>query len=303
MTQHFRGGPYQALRQDFPERSAVLLGSLATVPGGTAVASTTAACTIPVGSITSAGDLASSTITATTPPTVTQRTGRHMFAPGAARISSTWTYTLLNPVGYYNSAYVVLGSSLYSAAYGEGTDGRPIDGVKRIGGGWHKFTAVEESFYFGATIRTAKYGLRNDGVLFRWTDGFAKVSSYPGFSAVKTMTLISETATYDTFLANTRGGALYTIRIPVGTPMKPIVKAIRSSTWQGFEHLVADKCGAQSTLLTAIDKDTGSAYLYAVSHANGTSTVIKGLGKIPGTYKDPVYYLNTAEGNAPLFGE
>ena len=28
------------------------------------------------------------------------------------------------------------------------------------------------------------------------------------------MALISETKTYDTFLANTRGGALYTIRIP-----------------------------------------------------------------------------------------
>jgi hypothetical protein len=117
------------------------------------------------------------------------------------------------------------------------------------------------------------------------------------------MTLISETATYDTFLANTKGGALYTIRIPATTPMKPVVKQVRSRTWQGFEHLVADKCGVQSTLLTGIDKDTGSAYLYAVSHANGTSTVIKGLGKVPGTYKDPVYYLNTAEGNAPLFGE
>jgi hypothetical protein len=48
---------------------------------------------------------------------------------------------------------------------------------------------------------------------------------------------------------------------------------------------------------------TAVAYLYAVSHTNGTATVIKGLGKVPGTYKDPVYYLNTPEGNPPLNGD
>ncbi|WP_410786255.1 hypothetical protein [Kribbella sp. C-35] len=48
-----------------------------------------------------------------------------------------------------------------------------------------------------------------------------------------------------------------------------------------------------STLLTAIDKDTGAAYLYAMSHANGPSTVIKLLGKLPGTYTDPIYFLRT----------
>jgi hypothetical protein len=184
----------------------------------------------------------------------------------------------------------VLGSSLYFAQYGKGTDGKPINTVQRIGGGWDKFTVIEESFYWGPTIRFAKYGLRNDGVLFRWTDGFKKVSSYPGFSAVKTMTLISETATYDTFLATTRGGALYTIRIPVGTSMKPVVKQVRASTWGSFEHLVAEKCGAQSTLLTAIDKDTGSAYLYKVGHANGAATTIKMIKKVPGSFKEPVYF-------------
>ncbi|MFG1814747.1 hypothetical protein ACGFIF_13340 [Kribbella sp. NPDC049174] len=120
---------------------------------------------------------------------------------------------------------------------------------------------------------------------------------------MKTMALISETKTYDTFLANTHGGALYTIRIPRAAGQLPIVKKVRTSTWQSFEYLVAEKCGAQSTLLTAIDKNTGSAYLYAVSHANGASTVIKGLGKVPGTYNDPVYYLRTTEGVPPLFGE
>ncbi|MER7248709.1 hypothetical protein [Kribbella sp. NPDC000426] len=36
------------------------------------------------------------------------------------------------------------------------------------------------------------------------------------------MTLISKAAAYDTFLANTRGGALYTIHIPVNNAMKPV---------------------------------------------------------------------------------
>ncbi len=230
-----------------------------------------------------------------------------MYTPGAARISSTWTDTLLNPVGRVTSGYVVLGSSLYSSAYGTDTAGQPINRSTRIGGGWGNFTMVEESFYLGAgapsTGRGNRYGLRSDGVLFRWAGGWRAAGSYPGFASVKAMALISETATYDTFLATTRGGALYTIRIPVTSPLKPVVKQVRKSTWQGFEHIVAEKCGAQGTLLTAIDKDSGSAYLYAVSHANGTATVIKGLGKVPGTYKDSLYYLTTAEGNPPLFGE
>ena len=131
--------------------------------------------------------------------------------------------------------------------------------------------------------------------------GWKYYTTFGGFKSVKTMVLIGQGRTYDTFLATTNGGALYTIHIPVSG--QPVVKKVRTSTWQGFEYLVAEKCGAQSTLLAAVDKDSGSAYLYAVGHANGAATVIKGLGKVPGDFKDPVYFLNTAEGNAPLFGE
>ena len=49
-------------------------------------------------------------------------------------------------------------------------------------------------------------------------------------------------------------------------------------------------------MLAGIDKDTESAYLYAVGHANGTATVIQGLGKVPATFKAPIYFLNTAAG-------
>ena len=102
------------------------------------------------------------------------------------------------------------------------------------------------------------------------------------------MALISKTPTYDTFLANTRGGALYTIRIPITSPMKPIVTKVRAGTWQGFETLIADKCGNYGTLLLGIDKDTKKGYLYAVGHANGLSTVIQSRGQVPGTFDDPV---------------
>ena len=86
--------------------------------------------------------------------------------------------------------------------------------------------------------------------------------------------------------------------------MKPVVKAVRTSTWQGFETL-AERCGQYGVLLLGIDKDTSSGYLYAVGHANGTSTVIKGLGKVPTTLSDPVYFRWTvaAFANPPLFGE
>jgi hypothetical protein len=137
------------------------------------------------------------------------------------------------------------------------------------------------------------------------TPPWRAAGSYPGFAAVKTMTLISQTRTYDTFLANTRGGALYTIRIPVTSPMKPVVKLVRSSTWQGFESLVAERCGQYGVLLLGVDKDTSTGYLYAVGHASGTSTVIMGLGKVPSVLTDPIYFRWTgaAFANPPINGE
>ncbi|TCC44247.1 hypothetical protein E0H75_35950 [Kribbella capetownensis] len=152
--------------------------------------------------------------------------------------------------------------------------------MRRIGGGWGPFVALHEARYapYGGThYRTNEYGLRNDGVLSRWT-------------ATDVDDADQQDATYDTFLADLKGGSLYTIRIPTSAPMKPVVKLVRASTWHGFEAMVAEKCGTQSTLLVGIDKDTGSAYLDAVSHAQGTSTVIRSLRTIPGTFNAPVYF-------------
>ncbi|HZX02380.1 hypothetical protein [Kribbella sp.] len=268
--------------------AAVLLGALATVPATAATATaapatgSAAPCKLQLESVTSRGDAPNTTVTAAAPPTAKTVAGPHLFSPGAARISSTWRWTPSN------DAYVVLGAWLYQVSWGyDEMTGELYVYPNPVGGGWDKFTMFEQATYGSPAVRIARYGLRNDGVLFRWTS-WKNVHQYAGFASVKTMTLISETRTYDTFLATTRGGALYTIHIPADTRLRPTVKKVRTSTWQGFETLVAERCGAQSTLLMAIDKDTGAAYLYAVGHANGAATVIKGLGKVPGTYRDPV---------------
>ncbi|MFD7154840.1 hypothetical protein ACFV9C_09590 [Kribbella sp. NPDC059898] len=293
--------------------SAVLLGGLATTTTGSANAATvsaTAACTMNVTGITSAGDISGTQVTATSPVTAKTVKGPHLFTAGVAKAASTWTESLDVPAGATTTGLAILNDTLYSAYYST-MSGVPPTGLKKVGPGWGYFNFVEESFWQqapGSTVTaTARYGFENGpGYLHRWrkdAKGVWHGDVATGFSAVKTMALISETQTYDTFLANTRGGALYTIRIPRTAPIKPIVKKVRTSTWQTFESLVAEKCGSQGTLLTAIDKDTGAAYLYAVGHANGTATVIKGLGKVPGTFKDPVYSLTTPEGVAPLSGE
>ncbi|MFI5696113.1 hypothetical protein ACIA58_29940 [Kribbella sp. NPDC051586] len=291
--------------------SAVLLGSLATLPATTASASATAACTMTAGSITPGGNFADATVTASAPPAAQQSTGPHVFTAGITKASSTWTNSGAGPDGTAAStALVILNDSMYEATYTTGSTEPPLR-LDKVGSGWGNFTMVEQSLWQKAPgsgeSALAWYGLvGGTGVLNRWAGGPDDIYRHEtagGFASVKAMALISETKAYDTFLANTRGGGLYTIRIPRTSPLKPIVTPIRTSTWQGFEALVAEKCGNQSTLLTAIDKDTGSAYLYAVGHTNGTATAIKGLGKLPGTYKDPVYFLDTAEGNPPLNGD
>jgi hypothetical protein len=305
----------------------MLAGSLyagpagATTPGTKsatpAVSTAVTVCQMGLRSVTAAGNLGGATVRASTPPTTAAipLNGLHVFPAGSARLSTTWEISRGIGSDFAESGNVVGGPSLYNAAaFFDGATGQSSTAV--VGGGWGNYKAIASSNFFlpasPASERHYLYGLRNDGVLFRWatrgvtTNGIDQVSSnldarrlgsYPGFSSVKAMTLISQTATYDTFLANLSGGALYTIRIPVSSPMKAVVKRVRTSTWQIFESLVAERCGSQGTLLTGIDKNTGSAYLYAVGHATGTTTVIQSRGKIPGTFTDPVYYLSHPEMN------
>jgi hypothetical protein len=261
-----------------------------------------ATCTARIGSVTAQGAHAIRTLTATSPLSISAPYSTSpLYSPGVIRLSTYFEDYPSADGGTGRNGLVVIGDRLYSSSYHLDAGGSfvpPGPVLRRIGGGWSDFTQVERANFdkpigSGIVPRTELYGLRNDGVLFRWhsTDaGWRSTGSYPGFAAVKTMAVISKTQTYDTFLATTRGGALYTIRIPTAVPMKPIVKRVRSSTWQAFETLIAERCGQYGTLLLGIDKNTGNGYAYAIGHANGTATVIIGLGKVNGTFTDPHHF-------------
>jgi hypothetical protein len=298
--------------------AAMVTGMLAAAPGQALAADTsaTAACKLEVGSVTTGGDHTHRVITAGTPPTV-QEKPRYaaLFPEGLPRLSTLFfNDPVVEGFGGAYAGHVVIDSGLYSSTYfltKAGEVDRTYSHNFRIGGGWGDATFLESSYPHDTNpwALVNHYALRSNGTLTRWDSkggfGWTNPQSATGFAAVKTMALISQTATYDTFLATTRGGALYTVRLPLTSPMKPVVKQVRNSTWQAFDALIAEKCGNYGTLLLAIDKDTHSAYLYAVGHANGPATVIKGLGKVPTTFTDPLYFRYTTEpGTAPLlFGE
>ncbi|KGN33621.1 hypothetical protein N798_06240 [Knoellia flava TL1] len=222
---------------------------------------------------------------------------RDVFPDGAARLLSRTSVDQVDEQSFETYGWVVLGDVLHHFVYADTDDAvlEPGDPrLTRIGGGWSTMREMEVAEYAHrdvTTPRTTLYGLKADGSLHRWVRSgttWRGHESFAGFASVKSMTLISMTATYDTFLMNTRGGALYTVRIPIASPMSPVVTVVRTGTWQGLETLIADVCGGNGTVLVGVDHDTGLAYLYAVGHAIGTSTVIRGLGRLPGTFPDKV---------------
>lgn len=300
--------------------AATLVPSQATAADRSA-GSAAEACIVKVGSITAGGDVLRRIVTATTPPTVSNEDGiaadLNVFPDGQVRLAGSMVVSPDAPPGYGGgvTGFQVMGGSMYSTGYyfrDSQVDPTTVSHTL-VGGGWGSFTAFDTtrtySMVNGGSETRHEYGLCSDGVLFRWQAGrggeWTNKQSAPGFAAVKSMALISQTTTYETFLANTRGGALYTIRVPLSSPLKPVVKKLRSTTWQVFDALVAGKCGQYGVVLIGIDRDTGSAYLYAVGHANGASTVIKNIGKVPGKFADPVYFRSSLiPGSEPQpFGE
>jgi hypothetical protein len=277
-------------------------------PAQAAAGQASAACSITLGTATVQGDHKFQRITATAPITASPPSvgPKALFPVDRVRLASAVGWEPDPPSGTARSGYVVMGTELYRFLYVTDNTTGELDPESvqktRVGGGWIHQTYLEKS-------TSHAYALEGD-VITRWAvegSAWRSKSTYGGFSAVKTMTLISQTATYDTFLANTRAGALYTIRIPFSGA--PVVKKVRTSTWQTFETLIAEKCGTQSTLLLAIDKDTRRGYLYAVSHANGAATVIKGLGRVGDQLvapEDKAYfrsYPGAPEAGVLLYGE
>ncbi|MFI5690828.1 hypothetical protein ACIA58_03225 [Kribbella sp. NPDC051586] len=304
--------------------AALGMAAAAVVPGQAVASgrSASAACVVKVGSVTAGGDVLRKLVWATSPLTVTNQDGSsgdlNVFPDGQVRLSGSMVVSPDAPEGYGGSVtgWQIMGSSMYNTGYdlfGSGAVDPTTVHHALVGGGWGDFTAFDTTRAYstagGGSETRHQYALRSDGVLFRWEAGrageWSNKQSAPGFSSVKSMALISQTTTYETFLANTRGGALYTIRVPLSPPLKPIVKKVRASTWQAFDSLVTGQCGQYGVVLLGIDKDTRSAYLYAVGHANGTATVIQGLGKVPATFADPVYFRSSLiPGSEPQpFGE
>ncbi|MGW7681427.1 hypothetical protein ACWGID_11845 [Kribbella sp. NPDC054772] len=290
---------------------ATLLAATFTAPTAhAATTASTAACSLQPGSVLDSGAHNNLGITVGYPPRNVGQPGVifGVFPAGAVRLSTTFTSDA-SSYGATNEGWVVQGDSLYYRSYSvdvmNDIDNGQANETQRVGGGWSKYTAVEVSQ--GARDQTTAYGLRSDGTLFRWSVDrwlWKPTGSATGFAAVKSMALISKTPTYDTFLANTRGGALYTIHIPTTSTLKPVVKPVRTKTWQGFEKLLASKCGNYGTLLVGIDKDTKTAHWYAVGRANGTATVINHLSASGPKFNDPAYFRWGANGVPdPLNGE
>jgi hypothetical protein len=265
---------------------AALSAAALAAPAQATTKQTAVSCGMRVGSVTASGALRNNAVVGTPPFRGVPLTAYGVYQPGSVRIAAGFVSPLTLEARLAHG-YLLQGDGLYAHSFAiDGTgelDPSVPNRIVRIGGGWSKFTSLEISDYrAGSTNRQTAYGLRSDGTLFRWRTGasWRSTGSATGFASVKSMALIGKTSTYDIFLANLSGGALYTIKIPTAAPMKPVVTKVRPSGWGGFEKLMASKCGSSGTLLLGIDKDGKAGYTYAVGHANGAATVIQSLGKV-----------------------
>jgi hypothetical protein len=208
------------------------------------------------------------------------------------RADATWYFaTNASQTQFYYYGLLLQGGNLYRHTTYLPTDEEkpPVPTFKKVGNGWTSFTSIATSNYSVAQPRHAYlYGLNTNGSLYRYAivgTGFKALGPLPGFGGFKAMTVISETATYDTLLMVSKAGALWTAHIPVAAGAKPVMKLIRSSGFAAYESIVAQGCGTRGgTLLVFADHNTQSADQYAMSKANGTATAITKYGKIPATF-------------------
>ncbi|MFF0344180.1 hypothetical protein [Kribbella sp. NPDC004875] len=244
-----------------------------------------AACMISVGFPTAAGSLESADVLAGRPPQGLQYEPIKFVG---TRANATW-YGAVNSTGtqFYYYGLLLQGGNLYRhTTYFYDSDRAPLATFKKVGSGWSSFKTIATSNYSVGTPRHQYlYGLNSNGSLYRYSivgAGIKSYGSFPGFKGFKTMTVLSETATYDTLLMTTTAGALWTVHIPVAAATKPVLKRIRTGGWQNFESLVVDGCGDRGgSLIVGVDNDTKTGTLYAMSKANGAATALTGYGKIP----------------------
>jgi hypothetical protein len=264
----------------------------AAVPTTAAGASgTSAACVLAVGSFNAQWGQNKQIVTATTPPTVgpalsTSNIYQSPFGIGVT--PTTFSETPMTGARMARVGKIVMGGYLYDSSAIVRSDGSLVRGsnvLKRYGGGWGSLRFLVQARYKATAAskpsRTTLYAQDASGRFGRWTDlgtGFRNTGYVGGLSTMKAFALIATTATYDMFLVNNRAGGLYTLKIPTTSPLKPVATPVRTSSWQSFEKMIAAPCGTGSVVL-AIDRDNGGYWLYTVGHANGTKTVIKGLGR------------------------
>ena len=286
--------------------AATMLVAALVSPSGAAVGVTDAQaasagrCGVAIGSVNGSGDHLLGVQFGTSPPTTfPPATAMHDVYPDgattmAARVN---TWGSADPLRLRVFQWVVLGDVLFHAEYQTTESGTPDSGdprLTRMGGGWGAMRALEVSGYALEPPETTHlYALGKDGALYRWRRagaGWTAKQSTPGFRSVKSMALVQHGAAADTFLMNTTGGALYSVRIPTTAPMAPVVQQVRSRSWQGFEGMVAEPCGRHGTLLAGVDKETGTSHLYAMGALSGSATVVQGLGKASGAWGEGVLF-------------
>ncbi|MFK4083815.1 hypothetical protein ACI2LF_06895 [Kribbella sp. NPDC020789] len=286
-------------------QAATLVGTaallLAAAPTAAQATTSAAGCSINLGAVTASGIHTFRTVTSTTPPAssaVVNTAG--VFGAGKVRLSTSFIDTPASqgtPDGSSRRyGYAVLEETLMRVDYTTKPDGTLDEyTMSPLAEGFTGYTAIELSQYVDDNTgfsRHTFYALRADGTLERrdLDKGWAVNGTYAGLRGIKAIALIGQTATYDTFLANTTAGGLYTVHIPVSSPMKPVLKTVRTSTWQGFETLIAGRCGADGTVLVGIDKDSRTGQVYELGHANGTATAIRSKGALPGGAADPINF-------------
>ncbi|GAA0932931.1 hypothetical protein GCM10009554_17730 [Kribbella koreensis] len=261
-------------------------------------------CDVQVGAVDSTGQASANKIYATKPLSAG---GPMDFKFFPIRASATWYYTGVNTPKSYYSAYVLQGSNLYLARANYEFGDATAPTAKRVGTGWAGFSTIATSNVLGSKGHKFLYGLHANGSLYRYNVTTGAVKSYgsaPGYAGFKAITVISETAGYDTLLASTKAGALWTIHIPVTAPFKATLKLVRSTGFKAYDYLVAQRCGSSSTMLAGLSKTSQVATAYAVSHANGTKTVINPLGTIELHSKaSSVRLLRTGSDGPQLLGE
>ncbi len=266
----------------------------------------TEACGISVGYPTAAGSMESADVIAGRPP---QGAPYEPFKFVGTRANATW-YMAANAARtqFYYYGLLLQGGNLYRHTTYVYPYRQPVATFKKVGSGWTSFKTIATSNdSIDGPSHAYLYGLNSNGSLYRYSivkGAIKSLGSFPGFKGFKTMTVVSETMTYDTLLMTTTAGALWTVRIPVAASTKPVLKRIRSGGWQNFESLVVENCGTRGgVLIVGVDNNTRTGTLYAMSKANGAATALTGYGKIPGVVFNGVNSVRLGYHYDPMRGE